>query len=456
MAALNQKKRSKNRQKLLEAMDGELQQLRSQSLNRAVAVYLTTEKPSERLIRSWEIVVKVGDRPKIQLPDKVSIIQVFDRLRGKLLILGNPGSGKTTTLLELASCLLIRAKKNPEEPMPILLNLSTWKPDYSNFVAWLIDRLQQEYKIPRVIGNYWLENQQLLPLLDGLDEVNSRWQEQCLQDINQLVENFPPKHLVVSSSLAAYKKCPSKLKLNAAVILQPVTHSKIQEYTFAARSRELWYNIKEEPELLKLAGRPLFLSMMTLAYEEILIESWRRITGAEDKERYVLNAYVRRQLGRDIKDGNYSKNKQPLPEETKRWLAWLAGRMEERGEREFRINKLQESWLTTKEERWTYGLGVRLLSQLILALILGRIFGLIFGWIGGAIAALIGVIIGTFVAIPGLKRLMLRVVLCCYGNIPWNYSRFLDYATERLFLQKVGDRYQFIHEILQKHFACMR
>lgn len=86
MAPLNPNKRSKNRQKLLKAMDGELQQLRSQSLNRAVAVYLTTEKPQEGLIRSWEIVVKVGDRPRIKLPQKVSIIQVFDRLRGKLLI----------------------------------------------------------------------------------------------------------------------------------------------------------------------------------------------------------------------------------------------------------------------------------------------------------------------------------------------------------------------------------
>jgi hypothetical protein len=161
-------------------------------------------------------------------------------------------------------------------------------------------------------------------------------------------------------------------------------------------------------------------------------------------------------LTRDISENFYSKKKQPLPEETKRWLAWLAARMEEKEEREFSLNKLEESWLTTKEERRMYGLGVRLLSELVFAVVLGRIFGLIFGIIGGAIAALIGVIIGAFIAIPGLKKLMLRVVLCSYGNMPWNYRRFLDYAAERLLLQKVGDRYQFIHEILQKHFASMR
>lgn len=456
MAKLSQSTISKNRQKLLKAVDREFQQLRSQSLNGAAAVYLAREKPPERLIRSWDITVKVGDRSRIKLSEKVSIIKVFDRLRGKLLILGNPGSGKTTTLLELLRCLLIRANKNPDEPIPILLNLSAWKQDYPDFSTWLIDRLQQQYKIPADLGNYWLEKQELLPLLDGFDEVKSHRQLECLQDVNQLIENFKPKHLVVCSSLTAYKNCPAKLKLNGAVILKPIPTKKIKEYAFAYRSRELWYDIQDEPELLKLAGMPLFLSMMTLAYEEILIESWRRITSAETRERYVLNAYIRRQLTRDISENFYSKKKQPLPEETKRWLAWLAARMEEKEEREFSLNKLEESWLTTKEERRMYGLGVRLLSELVFAVVLGRIFGLIFGIIGGAIAALIGVIIGAFIAIPGLKKLMLRVVLCSYGNMPWNYRRFLDYAAERLLLQKVGDRYQFIHEILQKHFASMR
>ena len=176
MAKLSQSTISKNRQKLLKALDREYQQMRSQSLNGAAAVYLAREQPPERLIRSWEITVKVGDRPRVKLSEKVSIIKVFDRLRGKLLILGNPGSGKTTTLLELLRCLLIRANKNADEPIPILLNLSAWKQDYPDFSTWLIDRLQQQYKIPADLGNYWLEKQELLPLLDGFDEVKSHRQ----------------------------------------------------------------------------------------------------------------------------------------------------------------------------------------------------------------------------------------------------------------------------------------
>ncbi|MEO1068413.1 MAG: NACHT domain-containing protein, partial [Cyanobacteria bacterium J06638_6] len=53
------------------------------------------------------------------------------------------------------------------------------------------------------------------------------------------------------------------------------------------------------------------------------------------------------------------------------------------------------------------------------------------------------------------RHFNLRFVLCCLGATPWNYTRFLDYATDRLFLQKVGGGYIFIHRMLLEHFAEM-
>ncbi|MEH2267911.1 MAG: hypothetical protein V7K68_05680 [Nostoc sp.] len=54
-----------------------------------------------------------------------------------------------------------------------------------------------------------------------------------------------------------------------------------------------------------------------------------------------------------------------------------------------------------------------------------------------------------------IQHFSLRLVLYFNGCIPWNYARFLDYCTERLFLQRVGGRYRFIHKLLQDHFAQM-
>ena len=132
---------------------------------------------------------------------------------------------------------------------------------------WLVEELKFQYNIPNKITKNWLENQLLLPLIDGFDRVSPELSENCLERINKFSVDFQPKHLVICSSFAAYKNCQNKLRVNAAVLLQPLTNSQIQDYLLVARSRELWNYIQDEPELLNLPKTPLMLSMMTLAYD---------------------------------------------------------------------------------------------------------------------------------------------------------------------------------------------
>ncbi len=37
--------------------------------------------------------------------------------------------------------------------------------------------------------------------------------------------------------------------------------------------------------------------------------------------------------------------------------------------------------------------------------------------------------------------------------MPWHYVRFLDEATERILLYRVGGGYRFIHPLFQEYFA---
>ena len=53
-----------------------------------------------------------------------------------------------------------------------------------------------------------------------------------------------------------------------------------------------------------------------------------------------------------------------------------------------------------------------------------------------------------------LQHLVLRYLLLHNGAAPWHYVAFLDYATERLFLRKVGGGYIFVHRLLQEYFAA--
>ena len=59
------------------------------------------------------MVVQRPDLPPYPLPPDQSILDTFDDTGKALLILGVPGAGKTTTLLELARQLLDRAAGQP-------------------------------------------------------------------------------------------------------------------------------------------------------------------------------------------------------------------------------------------------------------------------------------------------------------------------------------------------------
>jgi hypothetical protein len=52
-------------------------------------------------------------------------------------------------------------------------------------------------------------------------------------------------------------------------------------------------------------------------------------------------------------------------------------------------------------------------------------------------------------------QLMLRFWLWRTGTLPWNIVTFLNEATERLLLRKVGKDYGFIHALLLDHFASL-
>ena len=72
-------------------------------------------------------------------------------------------------------------------------------------------------------------------------------------------------------------------------------------------------------------------------------------------------------------------------------------------------------------------------------------------WFEPLVLGLIGRL--DFGGLTCLQHLVLRLLLIRNGSAPWRYAGFLDYATERIFLRKVGGGYIFIHRLLQDYFA---
>lgn len=77
-----------------------------------------------------EAVLHHVDYPDYDLTDtQQDIGQIFTDMKGELLILGDPGSGKTIMLLQLAERLLGQAQHDHKKPMPVVFNLASWGRD---------------------------------------------------------------------------------------------------------------------------------------------------------------------------------------------------------------------------------------------------------------------------------------------------------------------------------------
>ena len=347
-----------------------------QSVYHEALIQLGRESRPEMVEHPWGRVLELPDQAIHLTPDK-KIGEIFDEVGRTLLILGEPGSGKTITMLELARVLLKKAENDPMQPIPVVLNLSTWTIKNPSIFDWLVGELSSKYQIPKRFGRPWLENNRLLLLLDGLDEVNANHRSNCVKAINEFVEQSGIPGLAVCSRLEEYLALPIYLKLSGAICLKPLSPDQIYGYleragTPLAALRTL---LPTDPVLQDLAQTPLMLNVMSLAYQDLPLEALAKgepVT-VEERRKNLFDTYIKRMFERRGKaDKPYSDD------QTGDWLSWLAQRMALNSKTLFLLEELQPSWLPTHGQLWLYGLS----SRLIFGLIYGMLYGLNQGQFG--------------------------------------------------------------------------
>jgi hypothetical protein len=341
------------RQDLLDDVKSEAADRLAQSLRGVAPLTILKENQPDQVTRAWDADVRVS-RLQRTLPAPTEILDAFtdEATRGRLLILGAPGSGKTTVLLQIAEALVARAEADPGEPIPALFNLSSWRDEHQSLAPWLVGELKLRYGVRTDHGTKWLDERHLVPLLDGLDEVPPEHQDACVRAINAFQAEYRPRHLVVCCRLAEYENLQSKLQLNTAVRLLPLDDGQIVDYFVRAGCQDLWTSISGDLHIVALARSPLLLTMFALAYEEISNEGWQRLGSPSDRTAALFDVYIRHQLSRVGNAGKYA------PGQTVRWLAWLAAMLKRDGETELLIERLQPSALQSSAQRWLYRVAV--------------------------------------------------------------------------------------------------
>ncbi|MBV8887812.1 MAG: response regulator [Chroococcidiopsidaceae cyanobacterium CP_BM_RX_35] len=364
------------------------------SLHCRALIELGLEERPGAVANPWNMVWETGDGPEQSLPSSAKAIEIFDQLgKGRtLLILGEPGAGKTTTLLELARDLITRAEQDINQSIPVVFNLSSWLGEKQTIADWLVKELITKYQVPKETGQTWIRKQQLLLLLDGLDEVRAECREACILALNKFNQDFGPE-IVVCSRIKDYEALSNRLSFQGAVYLRSLTLEQVR-HSLASTGPELAglsALIQGDTALQELAKSPLILNIMILAYQGVSAEDLPITNLVEERRRHLLSTYVERMFKRRGVSQPYSEK------QARHWLIWLAQRMTQSSQTVFLIEQMQLSWVQTEAQKKTYRIGVRLIigllagvlhEGLLAGLYLGPM-GLIWGLIGGSIAGLL-------------------------------------------------------------------
>jgi DNA polymerase III delta prime subunit len=363
-----------------------------QSLHGVALLALGLQEQPDAVANPWRLIIQEAEGASSPLPAGTRITEVYDEAHGELLILGEPGAGKTTLLLALARDLLDRAEQKQTHPLPVVFNLSSWMRKRQSLATWLVEELETKYLVPRMVGSAWINADQVLPLLDGLDEVDAPSRTACMQAIDEYHQAHNLVPLVVCCRMNEYLSQESQLMLSRAITIQPLTTEQINAYFagIGGRIASLRSAFQHDPVLQELATTPLMLTILIVVYQDSSLEEIKGEGSAEVRRQHIFATYTQRMLQRRSARSRIS------PQQTIRWLSYLAQQMQQQSQTVFYIERMQPTWLMkTWQRRLYYGLiagpicglfvGLAslgtILSFPLTVLITALIVGLLFGWL---------------------------------------------------------------------------
>jgi eukaryotic-like serine/threonine-protein kinase len=373
--------------------------------------------------------VPEGAVPELAVDEVVEPIQDLFRRGQSLLLLGQPGSGKTIALLELARGLARVARRDPTAAVPVLFNLASWKGQDRSLAGWMARELARRYQAGLKAATEWIERNQILPLLDGLDEVEPECRPGCVDAINaHLRDHGLVPGMAVACHTQVYQELPARLQLETAVALRPLTPAQVDEHLGAAGPAFAGVRaaLAGDTGLRELAASPLMLTLLERTFQNAAPEDLPsgRAAGIERFfEAYVTHVlepgrelpWAREETGRprglrnllpwNRYRGGASAPPPPEgrypPEPARRSLAWLAHGMAEHDPALFQVERLQPAWLASRLQVFAYAVLSRALGGCLLAVPLSLGFGR--PELGGA-ALLAGALVGAVETVRLCRR----------------------------------------------------
>jgi hypothetical protein len=233
-----------------------------------------------------------------------SFEKVFEQLDNRILLLGEPGAGKTITSLLLVEDAIVARENNPKAPLPFHVRIPDWIKEQLPLHEWLA----KETPLSPDVVNQLLASGDCLLVLDGLDELGSERYEndekgqQRRYDPRKrfiaLVNKLSPKiQLLITCRIEDYDEIGTEVEnIGGKVTLKRLQDSQIRDYLYSTEStKQLCDALKSEPDLLDVARTPLLLSLFAFAFKDLPeeIRNLKDLTQSELRD-VIFEQYIQR------------------------------------------------------------------------------------------------------------------------------------------------------------------
>jgi hypothetical protein len=233
--------------------------------------------------------------------------ELYDSLAagGQVFVTGEAGAGKSVLALTLVAHSLDRTREEPESRLVETIPLREWRGqvlrrnDWKALIRWMAGLLADAY--PPLGSKHFvhlLEVQQLIPVLDGLDEVPERRRESLMRCLRSYLEAGMP--LVVLSRDREVPLPRSKSDSEAPtpsfsmLELQPLDKSALAMLPNAPAWNDLVTTSPQPHRVAHLLGNPLTLSVLVTGGGS---EPAQALAAAEDPEDAVWERFFDAALG---------------------------------------------------------------------------------------------------------------------------------------------------------------
>jgi adenylate kinase family enzyme len=307
------------------------------------------------------------------------IVAAFESSKRRLLIVGEPGAGKTMAAYSLIEYL---DETEGDERVALLVNLSAWEAQ-EDFEAFLVDYLCSSvgYEVrERAVASAFISSDRYDLILDGLDEIPAGLREHFSERLDEYVRGLPSEvGVVVTCRTQEYEQLLAAhftgLGLVQAVQILPLTDQQLDSAFVELSQRDKdWETFLSQRHLTAykrvrhLLSNPLFLNLAVVGHlsPEQLLDS---TTTERDLRDLVLESYL---------DSILVADQRPYePQDARRFLSWIArflngAEISPFGLKASDLTVFDLADLTPADPPRRY----RLLGGLVVGLGIGLIFGL--------------------------------------------------------------------------------